>query len=101
MRVIGTGVELRIDSAHDDAPAPDCRCGIYACDTYETLRQYFLFGLPMVYGTVKLWGRVVKHERGWRAQYAYPAELIVRDERHLEACEMYGVPVVVERREAA
>ena len=26
-------------------------------------------------GTVALWGRVIEHERGWRAEYAYPDRL--------------------------
>jgi len=28
-----------------------------------------------VVGSVSLWGTVVEHERGWRAQFAYPARL--------------------------
>ena len=26
-------------------------------------------------GTVALWGRVIEHERGWRAEFAYPDRL--------------------------
>lgn len=29
-----------------------------------------------IYGRVALWGTVVEHEKGYRAQYAYPLELI-------------------------
>jgi hypothetical protein len=30
-----------------------------------------------VIGTVALWGRVVEASHGWRAQFAYPASLLV------------------------
>jgi preprotein translocase subunit YajC len=30
-----------------------------------------------VHGEVYLWGRVVEHERGWRAQFAYPKTLFL------------------------
>ena len=36
-------------------------------------------GLLPVMGRVSLWGRVVEHSRGWRAQYAYPYSLCVFD----------------------
>jgi hypothetical protein len=42
----------------------------------EHLRQcgYRKFG---VHGEVYLWGTVVEHERGWRAQFAYPKVLFL------------------------
>jgi preprotein translocase subunit YajC len=30
-----------------------------------------------VHGEVSLWGKVVEHERGWRAQFAYPKTLFL------------------------
>ena len=30
-----------------------------------------------VHGKVYLWGTVVEHERGWRAQFAYPKVLFL------------------------
>lgn len=59
-----------------DAPDPDCRCGIYAArslDAFERPRP--AWPPPPVVGTVSLWGRVIEHERGWRAAFAYPARL--------------------------
>lgn len=62
--------------AHDSnqLPHPSCTCGVYAAKTVEHLRQcgYRRFG---VHGEVSLWGTVVEHERGWRAQFAYPKTL--------------------------
>ena len=53
-----------------------CSCGVYAARTMEHLRQcgYRKLG---VHGEVYLWGTVVEHERGWRAQFAYPKTLFL------------------------
>jgi hypothetical protein len=56
--------------AHD-APQLDCRCGVYAAKTFDHLRTLGCDELS-IRGKVNLWGRVVEHERGWRAQFAYP-----------------------------
>ena len=57
-----------------DVPAPveGCTCGIYALADPD--------GLPssaIVFGMVKLWGRVIRGEHGARTQYAYPSTLCV------------------------
>jgi hypothetical protein len=58
------------------APDPDCTCGIYAGRSLnEFERPRPAWPPPCVVGTVSLWGTVIEHERGWRAQYAYPARL--------------------------
>jgi preprotein translocase subunit YajC len=63
---------------HNPAESPcfNCTCGVYAAKTIEHLRQcgYKRFG---VHGEVYLWGTVVEHERGWRAQFAYPKTLFL------------------------
>jgi preprotein translocase subunit YajC len=65
-------------ATHNPAELPDfnCTCGIYAARTIEHLRQcgYKKFG---VHGEVYLWGTVVEHERGWRAQFAYPKTFVL------------------------
>jgi hypothetical protein len=59
--------------AHDvgDAPVISCTCGIYAAKSQSDLRTagYAGFG---IHGEVLLWGTVVEHELGWRAQFACP-----------------------------
>ena len=61
------------DAAHHfhDAPQMNCTCGIYAAKSRENLRRagYMGFG---IHGEVYLWGTVVEHQLGWRAQYACP-----------------------------
>ena len=50
-------------------PGPDCTCGWYATHETDALRRS---RDPAVLGTVALWGRVVEHAFGFRAEYAYP-----------------------------
>jgi hypothetical protein len=48
-----------------------CSCGVCALKSPDRLRVF------PVYGEVYLWGKVVEHECGWRAEYAYPKLLIL------------------------
>ena len=50
----------------------------------------------LVVGQIAQWGRVIQHERGWRAQYAYPTHLYVLTEQAAIADRLrahYKVPV--------
>ncbi len=67
------------------------KCGIYGYKTLEALKADvrglwtgFTWGSPSpyVYGAVKLWGRLVEHESGWRGQFAYPAYFV-----HGQGCD--------------
>ncbi len=55
-------------------PIPDaaCTCGLHAVMEPDALRWT---RDPVVVGTVALWGRVVEHERGYRAEFGYPQRL--------------------------
>jgi hypothetical protein len=60
---------------HPAVPSWDCRCGFYAYKSEEALAAstYVRMGHePTVRGRVALWGRVVDHDLGYRAQFAYP-----------------------------
>ena len=69
----------RAGAVHDahEPPQTNCTCGVYAARTVEHLHQcgYKKFG---IHGEVYLWGTVVEHERGWRAQFAYPKSLVLQ-----------------------
>ena len=54
------------------APELDCLCGLHASQTFDIVRRT---RCPAVLGRVALWGRVIEHERGYRARYAYPQRL--------------------------
>jgi hypothetical protein len=53
-------------------PSLACTCGLYAVNDPDQLRRS---RDPAVLGTVALWGRVVEHERGFRARFGYPQRL--------------------------
>jgi hypothetical protein len=55
-------------------PGLDCTCGLHATRGVTLLHRA---RNPAVMGTVALWGRVVEHELGYRAQYAYPQRLML------------------------
>jgi hypothetical protein len=57
------------------APDPGCTCGVYALARAEQLR--FVRYPASVVGSVAMWGRVVQHASGYRAQFAYPQRLRV------------------------
>jgi hypothetical protein len=65
-------------------PAADCTCGIYAAREPAGAWTY-LRGrddartVTRVIGRVALWGRVVEHEDGWRAERAYPLDVYTGD----------------------
>ena len=77
--------------AQHSLPVLDCDCGIYAVTTREAalaLARWARSALPnpLVYGQVHLWGRVLVHSAGFRAQFAYPYELaLLNDFRWPEA----------------
>ena len=55
-----------------EAPDPACTCGLHGTHGIEVLRKT---KCPAVLGRVALWGRVIEHEQGYRAQFAYPQRL--------------------------
>jgi hypothetical protein len=55
-------------------PHSDCTCGVYAAKNLEHLLQYG-YERRGIHGEVYLWGTVVEHKLGWRAQFAYPKSL--------------------------
>lgn len=63
------------DDNHD-APQANCICGVYAAKNREHLRQFGYEGRG-IHGEVYLWGTVVEHKLGWRAQFAYPKSLFL------------------------
>jgi hypothetical protein len=58
------------------APQCDCTCGIYSANCFDHLARTGYGGYG-IYGEVYLWGAVVEHQLGWRAQCAYPKNLFL------------------------
>ncbi len=57
-------------------PDPACTCGMYAGINMQHMIDidYIIRG---IHGEVYLWGRLMRHTLGWRAQYAYPKNFVV------------------------
>jgi hypothetical protein len=66
----------RTKTVHDarELPQWDCTCGAYAAKSLAHLRQLG-YEERGIHGEVYLWGTVVEHQLGWRAQFAYPKSL--------------------------
>lgn len=100
-------IDGRGDADHT-APDPHCVCGIYAVASATDLvgqpgaaRRTSLLGGRSVAGKVALWGRVIEHEHGWRAEYARPVGLAIPPHPLVEYLndlrvvqERYGLPSV-------
>lgn len=75
------GRALRAACGRHDAPVPaeSCSCGVYALADPDDLPHVVFAGsaelAPGAVGTVALWGRVVVHRSGYRAEFAYPQRL--------------------------
>jgi hypothetical protein len=97
---------------HGSAPQSSCSCGVYAHAEIESLLPMWFVTAPgflpcagphenpadsmRVIGEVSLWGRIIVHEDGYRAQYAYPRRLWVEKdspESLVLALPAYGVPI--------
>jgi hypothetical protein len=86
-----------------DCPAEGCTCGVYAARNANHLQNIGYLAEADVHGEVALWGTVVPHSLGYRAQYAYPKNLIIKKHRlpfqqshcetFLAGMTAYGVPV--------
>lgn len=74
------------------APMSGCTCGYYAYKQ-DVPNEYHV----TVRGSVKLWGRIIEHETGYRAEFAYPFELRCNNPRLAARLKyLYGVPCAVE-----
>lgn len=65
--------ECQIHGRRHRAPERKCSCGLYAIPDAALIGS-ISDGLGVV-GQVSLWGRVVEHEYGYRAEFAYPSRL--------------------------
>lgn len=73
-------------------------CGIYAYKSlfnttkeFQTKRKQKIY----VYGEVALWGKIVVHTLGYRAQFAYPLRLYCdKKETTAVLASEYGIPLI-------
>ncbi len=62
-----------VEGSYHPAPAVDCRCGYYAYA--DRARVAGASRRSAVVGAVSMWGSVIGHDFGFRAEYAYPQRL--------------------------
>lgn len=86
------------NAVHARVPAWDCQCGLYAFKTDRSLAESGYAREPNVAGRVALWGHVIDHDLGYRAEHAYPQVLYLRggrpDELIRRLCECYAIECV-------
>lgn len=58
------------------APVETCSCGIYAAKDWHHLVRHH-YADKGIHGEVELWGVILEHDLGYRAQYAYPKYFVV------------------------
>jgi hypothetical protein len=98
----------------DPAPHAGHWCGVHVADDLD---RVVYSGGPTVAGLVKAWGRIAKHEHGFRAQYAQPIAFLETapikklfgwpyrspHEHYVDEADVatlawaYGVPVITNR----
>jgi hypothetical protein len=73
----------------EQCPVLSHQCGIYALKEPDDLPKWaptfsaWAPGMPRVIGQVALWGRVLEHELGYRAEYAYPVSFVQPEDTDL------------------
>jgi hypothetical protein len=66
----------RLTAIGHKVPEEGCSCGIYA---YRRLSPYLAIMRHRIAGEVNMWGRMVVHEYGYRAEYGQVRRLFARD----------------------
>ena len=80
-------------------PGPDCRCGYYAVsDPFDPQLAPMRAGSGTleVFGAVDLYGRYMKHQKGWKAQYADITALLVEPPSYGNDDEYFRYKMVLE-----
>lgn len=90
------------------SPSSDCSCGLYAVKELDSnLTIPFLLNLSRhIFGEVYLWGKIIEHDLGYRAQYAYPKRLFLNEYQSPEnlldynvtlgSLKIYTIPMLVD-----
>jgi hypothetical protein len=95
------GIAANCSIQDHESPADGCSCGVYAAKNYEQLQSMIGVAGKEVRGEVYLWGKVVEHGAGYRAQFAYPKNFILSyiinsfllEPSELEHLMLYGADI--------
>jgi hypothetical protein len=107
--VPGEWISARCSRQRHSAPREGCTCGLYAATDLDEvfavapIRMLLTSGehrsSGAVIGRVQLAGKIIEHDRGYRAEHAWIAEILPISGRGREArvvAERYGVPLGAE-----
>jgi hypothetical protein len=98
------GIAANCPIQDHESPADGCSCGVYAAKNYAQLQNMIGVAGHEVRGEVYLWGRVVEHGAGYRAQFAYPKSFVLQppawdllslEPSHLEPLMVYGADISI------
>lgn len=92
-----------------EVPLWECVCGYWAVErfdnVYEVLHRSGISGSAHVYGSVYLWGKIIRHEEGYRAAMAQVAGLLLpKDTKEdniailQQIAKRYHVPLVTDKK---
>lgn len=99
----GYAAHVSPDGHWIDAPVFKCDCGIHAYKTADAAQRRVLDDpnghsyfssrpAGRAWGALQLWGKLVEHEQGYRAQFAYPSVLWCEDAQLAATiAQLYGV----------
>lgn len=81
-----------------EAPIEHCHCGIYGADDRDGTDSYVQDDDDVV-GQVSGWGRYVRGEVGWRAQFAYPKNFYLKSNQIqlIDTLRTFHVPIYIEQ----
>lgn len=65
-------LKFPFDLEEKSEPFFNCSCGVYAYRELSRLQAEFKPQQYRLLGEVSLWGKIIEHEDGFRAQFAYP-----------------------------
>lgn len=89
---VGRAVRAGMIVDHE-APHEGCDCGLYA---HKDANGSYIVSAKKspdrAWGEVYLWGRLLEHENGYKAQFAYPKSLTTNSQYAALIAERYGVP---------
>jgi len=58
------------------APQAGCECGYYTVTNWDKAHKLSK-SMVCIFGRAAIWGKVIKHQDGYRSEYAYPYELFL------------------------
>lgn len=92
---------------HEEDFTHSCNAGIYSWKTFDKAFEMYIDAIERMdgliaeepvlnryaFGKVYLWGKVIECEKGFRAQYAYPAAIYHTAENSVALAMRYRVPL--------